>query len=609
MENSYTKVLEVVPISETQIESNNENLLADIRWENLNIESSKKVNILNNLNGTINGGFCGILGESGSGKSMFLSSLSMRINKFLFKTTGDISINGIKMTPHSIKQKTCYVMQNDEFFDKLTVYDTLFYSAELRMCHTIPLNYKIQKIEELLIMLKLEKCRNTIVGNPGKGYGISYGEKKRLSIAIEMLTDPLILFVDEPVSGLDSYNLLNIMTILKNISKTKTVVCSIHQPQNNVYDLFDNVIFMNNGEISYNGPRENALKYYNSIGYNCDNVTNEPEHIINLLSNPNLNLQLINIYDKRESILEKDYGNTSQLFSYREIVPWYKQFTILFRRNMTLLKNDWYSVVLNIFITILTAIFIGMSVWNNMGQNKASVSKRYAALFYCATHQGIVYSIQGSHSFPLERNIMLRERFSGTYYVSAYYLSKVFAEFIVQMTCPVIFSLIVYFLVGFQNSAKQFFIFMAFMMLGSASSTSLANCISCVFIDLRLSTVVLAFSMEWIRLYGGWFISPALLSNYPAWIFADALSYIKYIMIGIALNENNNLLIKCDANELVNGKCSGVLGLTTQQFTGDQINNYYGYSRYTINYCAGMLIVYIIVSRLIGYLGLRFIKI
>jgi hypothetical protein len=150
---------------------------------------------------------------------------------------------------------------------------------------------------------------------------------------------------------------------------------------------------------------------------------------------------------------------------------------------------------------------------------------------------------------------------------------------------------------------------MGFMILGSHASTSLANCLSCIFININISTVIMAFAMEWIRLYGGWFISPVLINTYPEWKFADALSYIKYVMIGTALNENQNLLISCEKNELVAGKCSGVLNLKTQTFTGDQINKFYGYNRYTIEYCAGILIVYIFTAKLIGYLALRFFKI
>ena len=329
-----------------------ENMITEIKWKNLNIKGLKGVTILNNLNGTINSKFCGILGESGSGKSMFLSSLSMRINNTMFNTSGEIFINDEKMSTKEIKQKTCYVMQNEEFYEKLSVYDTLFYSAELRMCNKISKDEKKIKIEEMITLLKLEKCRNTIVGNQGKGYGISYGEKKKLSIAVELLTDPLILFLDEPVSGLDSSNLFNIMNILKKISEKRMVICSIHQPQNNIYELFDTVMFMNNGEISYNGPTVNALAHYKSIGYDCDNVTNQSEHIINLLINNKQNINNSTITTTNNTnILEKDYGNTSSFFSYREIVPCYKQFFILFKRNMTLLKNDWHSVLLNIFIT------------------------------------------------------------------------------------------------------------------------------------------------------------------------------------------------------------------------------------------------------------------
>lgn len=147
------------------------------------------------------------------------------------------------------------------------------------------------------------------------------------------------------------------------------------------------------------------------------------------------------------------------------------------------------------------------------------------------------------------------------------------------------------------------------MILTSMAATSLANMISCLCVGIEMSTVVLAAAYEISRLYGGWFISPSLMTTFPKWKFADVLSYIKYSFVGVSLNENLHLLINCDTNELSSsGKCV-IPPTNTAPYDGAAFNSYYGYDQYTIAGCAGGLIIYIVVCRILAYLGLRFIKV
>lgn len=155
------------------------------------------------------------------------------------------------------------------------------------------------------------------------------------------------------------------------------------------------------------------------------------------------------------------------------------------------------------------------------------------------------------------------------------------------------------------------------MILASASATSMSNMLSCMCVSIEMSTVVLAAAYEICRLYGGWFISPALMSTYEAWRFADALSYIKYAFVGISINEDDGLLVTCLPAERTPPFAPGpetaanckISPLTTPPYNGNNYNQYYGYDQYTMGYCAGILIVYIVGCRLIAYLCLRFIKV
>jgi ABC-type multidrug transport system ATPase subunit len=110
------------------------------------------------------------------------------------------------------------------------VYETLLYSAKLRLPKSISLTMKMQRVEQVLAQLGLESCRNTRIGNRDKR-GISGGERKRVSIGIELVTDPEIIFLDEPSSGLDAFNALNTIEIIKQLAKSgdKMVLMTIHR--------------------------------------------------------------------------------------------------------------------------------------------------------------------------------------------------------------------------------------------------------------------------------------------------------------------------------------------------------------------------------------------
>lgn len=315
--------------------------------------------------------------------------------------------------------------------------------------------------------------------------------------------------------------------------------------------------------------------------------------------------------------VDLDLGSDLAAFPARQMPSWPVQFYILYCRSLHSLLRRWDILIMNIFVTLLIATFVCMSVWRDIGDNKVSGAKRMPALFFCVIHQGIVASMQGTHAFPLERALMLRERAAGTYSVSAYFLGKTFADLTVQVLSPILFSVLVYPVIGFANSSSQFATFVGFMILTAAAATSLANMISCVCVGIEMATVVLAAAYEISRLFGAWFISPKQLSLYPEWRFADALSYIKYSFVGVALNEFQHLHIYCDDRELTKSVSStGVVSykcviapLNNPPYSGSAYSAYYGFDQYTVGGCASALVLYIVSCRIIAYLALRFIKV
>lgn len=305
------------------------------------------------------------------------------------------------------------------------------------------------------------------------------------------------------------------------------------------------------------------------------------------------------------------------LASNHKRLSWLSQWWVLFLRSIHSHLRKWDVLALNVVVTLVIAGFVCGSVWNDIGTTKSSGSRRQPALFFCVIHQGIVASLQGTHSFPLERALMLRERASGAYTVSAYFLGKTLADIVImQLLPPILFTCVVYPTIGFAPSTDQFFMFMFFMILTSMAATSLANLAACLCVGVERATVLLAAAYEISRLYGAWFISPKLMSDYSDWRFADTLSYIKYSFVGVSLNEDLHLRLHCDPSELTKSTSSSgvvtyncvIAPLNKAPYTGDAYNAYYGYDQYTIGGCIGALILYIFSCRLLAYLALRYIK-
>lgn len=167
-----------------------------------------------------------------------------------------------------------------------------------------------------------------------------------------------------------------------------------------------------------------------------------------------------------------------------------------------------------------------------------------------------------------------------------------------QIVSPMIFSCIVYWMVGFQKNGSKFIIFVVFMILTQLAATSLALMISAICRTTDLSVTVLPMALEVNRLFGGFFLSPKSLPKYFAWL--DALSYVKYTYTAISLNELRHLKIRCTDSEYVGGVCP----ITS----GEQTITSLGLDYLNIGSCATILIFYILITRAIAYLGIRYLK-
>ncbi len=208
------------------------------------------------------GHLVGIMGGSGSGKSTLLNVL----NGNLKLHSGNISINGLDIKDPENKDKLRgvigYVPQSDTLMEELTVYDNLWFNA--KMCFRDLDDVKIKEVvEQSLVDFDLVEAKNLEVGSPSRKI-ISGGQRKRLNIALELMREPSVLFVDEPTSGLSSMDSEKVMNLLKRQTfNGKLVFAVIHQPSSDIFKMLDRVIIMDQGGyVIFNGNPIESISYF-----------------------------------------------------------------------------------------------------------------------------------------------------------------------------------------------------------------------------------------------------------------------------------------------------------------------------------------------------------
>lgn len=238
--------------------------------------------VLNGVYGLVNPGEClAIMGGSGAGKTTLLDILAAK-NKS-GKVEGNIYVNGRQLTPSIYKSIVGFVDQEDHLIPTLTVYETVLNSALLRLPRAMSFNSKVARVIEVLNELRILSIKDRVIGSDFNR-GISGGEKRRVSIACELVTSPSILFLDEPTSGLDAYNAKNVVDSLVKLAKdfNRTIVFTIHQPRSNIVSLFDKLTLLSEGDLVYSGDMIKCNDFFGKNGFQCPLGYNIADYLIDI---------------------------------------------------------------------------------------------------------------------------------------------------------------------------------------------------------------------------------------------------------------------------------------------------------------------------------------
>ncbi|XP_022717046.1 LOW QUALITY PROTEIN: ABC transporter G family member 9-like [Durio zibethinus] len=489
--------------------------------------------ILNGITGMVQPGeMLAMLGPSGSGKTTLLTALGGRLGGRL---NGAITYNG-KPFSNSMKRNTGFVTQDDVLYPHLTVTETLVFTALLRLPNSFSKEEKITHAEAVITQLGLTKCKNSIIGDPFLR-GVSGGERKRVSIGQEMLINPSLLFLDEPTSGLDSTTAQRIVSTLLELAKGgRTVVLTIHQPSSRLFYMFHKILLLSEGNPLYFGQGSAAMDYFSSIGYAPSVAMNPSDFLLDLAngisSYESLKEQTLvkktlisayktNIAEKLKDELQEISNHPPDVLENKKFArwatTWWQQFTVLLQRGVKERKYESFSGF-NIAEVLVVAVLVGLLWWQS---DIAHLQDQVGLLFFTSGFWAFFPLFQAIFTFPQERMMLEKERSSGMYRLSSYFMSRMVSDLPMELILPTVFITITYWMAGLKPTAGNFLLTLFALLFCVLVSQGIGLAIGALVMDQKTATILGSVIMSTFLLAGGFYIQ-----HVPPFI-----SWIKYISI------------------------------------------------------------------------------
>ncbi|KAK4715510.1 hypothetical protein R3W88_013848 [Solanum pinnatisectum] len=535
-----------------------------IRWTNITCSlSDKSANtvrfLLKNVTGEAKPGrLLAIMGPSGSGKTTLLNVLAGQTKASpKLNLSGLLDINGV---PFSNKiYKFAYVRQEDLFFSQLTVRETLSLAAELQLQDASSIEERDEYVNNLLFKTGLVSCADSRIGD-AKVRGISGGEKKRLSLACELIASPSVVFADEPTTGLDAFQAERVMETLRQLAQDgHTVICSIHQPRGSVYAKFDDIVLLAGGSLIYAGPaRDEVLAYFSKFGYICPDHVNPAEFLADLISIDYSSRESVYSSQKRinglvESFSEKtpevlyatslvrDSSKTHVIFQKKSISRkggWLRQFRLLLKRAWMQASRDGPTNKVRARMSIASALIFGSVFWR-MGRSQTSIQDRMGLLQVAAINTAMAALTKTVGVFPKERTIVDRERAKGSYALGPYLLSKLIAEIPVGAAFPLLFGGILYPMARLHPTISRFGKFCGIVTVESFAASAMGLTVGAMVPTTEAALALGPSLMTVFIVFGGYYVNSDNTPIIFQWI--PRVSLIRWAFQGLSINEFSGL--------------------------------------------------------------------
>ncbi|XP_070132821.1 ATP-binding cassette sub-family G member 1 isoform X4 [Drosophila bipectinata] len=560
---------------------------------------SEKKKVLKGITGTFKSGeLTAIMGPSGAGKSSLMNILTGLTKSGV---SGKIEIGKAR--------KLCgYIMQDDHFFPYFTVEETMLMAATLKISNKcVSLKDKRSLIDYLLNSLKLTKARQTKCSN------LSGGQKKRLSIALELIDNPAVLFLDEPTTGLDSSSSFDTIQLLRGLANEgRTIVCTIHQPSTNIYNLFNLIYVLSAGQCTYQGTPQNTVRFLSGIGMECPPYHNPADFLLECVNGDygdhtealaesakdtrwRYDQQLMQDEDTEmpsESQVAKFNESQSpgqdqsqvqkveiqKIESSKELTRHtyppteYMRLWLLIGRCHLQFFRDWTLTYLKLGIHITCAILIGL-FFGDSGSNASKQISNVGMIMIHCVYLWYTTIMPGILRYPSEIEIIKKETFNNWYKLRTYYIATIITATPVHIIFSTVYITIGYLLTEQPVEMDRFVKYLLTAVVVTFCADGLGVFLGTVLNPVN-GTFIGAVSTCFMLMFSGFLI---LLNHIPAAMrFISYLSPMRYALenMVVSLYGNNRGQLNCPDSEFY---CHFKYAVTVlQQFGMEQ--GHYGYN-------------------------------
>jgi ABC-type multidrug transport system ATPase subunit len=509
-----------------------------------------------------------IMGPSGSGKTTLLNSMALRNHSGFttrYRNTGQMLVNNAVASEDVIKSLCSYVIQTDDaLLPFLTVRETLRFAAGLRLPPWMSKQEKYQRAEQILLKMGLKDCADTLIGSEFSK-GISGGEKRRVTIAVQILTEPRVLLLDEPTSGLDAFTASSIIAVLKGLAaEGRTIIATIHQSRSDLFQDFGNVLLLaRNGFTVYTGNGKGMLPHFQSLGYECPESTNPADFALDLIT---VDLQH---QEKEAASREKvrnliDSWNTNPApietrgaiatpaelgMLKREMAPFHISFPILLHRGFINFRRQENLIIDRIMQVVGLGIVLGV-FFAPLKHNYESVQSRIGfiqeiqALYF-------VGMLQNVGVYPTDRDVFYREAADSAYSVEAFFMQYIAMEVPFEIVTALLFALFGDLAVYLPQTASLYFIvaYNCFCIVSCGESIG-------IMFNTLFTHTGFAINVTSVILSVGVLMAGALSSHIPVFLQAwNHLSPLKYSVANLAPYTLLPITFTCTDAQKINGVC------------------------------------------------------
>ncbi|CAM8903086.1 unnamed protein product [Rhodiola kirilowii] len=558
----------------------------------------KKLQLLCDITGAFKPGvLTALMGVSGAGKTTLLDVLSGR--KTEGTVLGDIRIGGYPKVQKTFARISGYCEQNDIHSPHITVHESVLFSAQLRLPPETDKETKARFVEEVLETIELDEIRDSIVGTPG-GRGLSIEQRKRLTIAVELVSNPSIIFMDEPTSGLDARSAAIVMRAVKNVVTTgRTTVCTIHQPSIDVFEAFDELILMKRGgQVIYSGllgrHSNKLIEYFEGISGvpKIKNNYNPATWMLEITSESveaDLGIDFGKIYKDSslhqatlrmvEELSEPPPGSQDLHFPTPFPQGYMFQFmTCLWKQHLSYWRSPGYNLQRFLF-TSIAAIIFGAVFWQR-GQdinNEQDLFTILGSMYVSVIFLGVNICSTVLPHVATERAVLYREKYAGMYSSRAYSFAQVAIEVPYILMQTILYVVITYPAIGYFWSPYKFFWYFYATFCTFLYYVYLGMLILSVSENVEVASVLATAAYTILNLFSGFLMPGPKIPKW--WVWCYWISPSSWSLNGLLTSQYGDLTKEI----LIFGKKT-----TVSLF----LENYYGFQHDRLSLVAIVLIAF-----------------